>query len=149
MNRYRWALLAAVLLLSACGPSPAPTPGKDDFHAREQAEMEKARMDFSRVMTVRLKHDGKRLEVASIVPTTVAETLVAGHSAKTIFRVNDRVDGLVLFSRDLPHGKSVKTEIGFSQLTDKRQFTFPVVQPDGSLREETFIVEQIVQPPSL
>lgn len=104
-------------------------------------------MDFSKVTVVRLLRDGKRLEVANVTPTVVATVSVAGEPVKTIFRINDRVDSLVLFSRDIVNARSIKTEISFARLTESRQFVFPVVQADGGLREEKFSVEQIVQPP--
>jgi hypothetical protein len=108
--------------------------------------MEKASMDFSHVVIVRLQNDGKRLEVASIMPRVVGEAQVSGQHAKTIFRVNDATDGLVLFSRDLLNGKSYRTEMKFSELEAKKGFTFPVVQADGSLREKQYTLEKIITP---
>src|SRR5450432_1774595 len=132
----RWVRIlvasAVSMVLSACGPSsPPPAPASKtaasatDPHAQAQATMEKASMDFSHVVVVRLQNDGKRLEVASIMPVVVAQTQVSGQLAKTIFRVNDTTDGLVLFSRDLMNGKSYPTEMKFSELEAKKGFTFP------------------------
>ena len=106
--------------------------------------MEKISMDFSHVIVVRLQDDGKRLEVASVMPRVVAQAQISGQQAKTIFRVNDARDGLVLFSRDLPNGKSYRTEMKFSELESKKGFAFPVVQADGSLREKQYTLEKIV-----
>jgi hypothetical protein len=147
------AASAVLVVLPACGPSdtPPPPPGPiassgTDPHAQTQAEMEKASLDFSHVVIVRLRADGERLEVASIMPSVVAEAEVSGQHAKTIFRVNDTTDGLVLFSRDLFNGKSYRTEITFSDLESRKGFTFPVVQADGSLQEKQFTLERIVSP---
>ena len=101
-------------------------------------------MDFGHVVLVRLRTGGKRLEVASIMPTVVAEAQLAGQSAKTIFRVNDTTDGLVLFSRDLLNGSSYRTEMKFPDLKTKKGFSFPIVQADGSLREKQYTLEKIV-----
>jgi len=101
-------------------------------------------MDFNHVIVVRLQNGGKRLEVASIMPRVVADVQVSGQHAKTIFRINDTKDGLVLFSRDLRNGKSYRTEMTFSDLKDKKGFAFPVVQPDGSLEEKQYTLERIV-----
>jgi hypothetical protein len=108
--------------------------------------MEKASMDFSKVIVVRLLQDGKRVEVSSVMPAVVAEATVNGQSAKTIFRVNERNDGLVLFSRDIRNNKSFRTELALSQITARRQFSFVVVQADGSLKEASFALERVVTP---
>lgn len=144
------ALVFLVALVFGCGRSDPPPPGSSaaaaDPHLQLQTEMEKGTMDFSRVTIVRLQRDGKRLEVASVMPTVVALTSVAGNEAKTIFRINDRGDALVLFSRDLPNARSYKTDLSFSKLAANQSFSFPVVQPDGRLAEQTFTVEKIIPP---
>jgi len=145
-------LLTTVGPMTGCG-NPSGTSGtqpaaavKNDPHAVEQAAMEQATLDFSRVVVVRLKKDGKRLEVTSIMPLVVAETLVSGQPAKTVFRLSQAGDGLVMFSRDLPKGASFRIEIRFDELRQKKAFTFPVVQKDGSLLENRFELEQIITP---
>jgi hypothetical protein len=147
----RWLALAltAALVggLGGCGRSDAPATPKMDPHLLLQQQMEKGSMDFSRVTTVRLLRDGKRLEVISVSPTLVARATVAGEEAKTLFAINERVDALVLFSRDIPGTRSVKTEMPLSQLKSKPSFVFPVVQADGRLKEESFSVEKIIEPP--
>jgi len=153
--RWTGVLIASAVSVafSACGPSsppPAPpsqtVPSGTDPHAQAQAAMEKASMDFSHVVVVRLQNDGKRLEVASIMPAIVAHAQVSGQEAKTIFRINDATDGLVLFSRDLVNGKSYRTEMKFSELEAKKGFAFPVVQADGTLQEKQYTLEKIVTP---
>lgn len=147
-------VLALVLLaagLCACGRSESP-PGSaavagSDPHLLLQQEMESGTMDFSKVTIVRLQREGKRLEVASVMPTEVARTSLAGNEAKTIFRINDRGDALVLFSRDLPNARSYKTELSLAKLAANKSFAFPVVQPDGRLSEHTFTLEKIITPP--
>jgi hypothetical protein len=140
-----WPIVAMALLVSACGPSAPPVPGASDVHAQLQAEMEKGSMDFGSVTIVRLLRDGKRLEVASVAPTFVAQAAIGTVQAKTIFRVNDKGDALTLFTRDLPNGRSFKSELTFAQLESGKQFTFPVVQADGQVREEKFSVERIIR----
>lgn len=145
-----WLNMTALLLaLTACGksaaPPVAPTPG--DPHAAEQATMEKSTLDFSNVLVVRLQSEAGRLEVTSVLPATVAATTVAGQNAKTIFRINEKGNGLVLFSRDLLNGKSFRTELTLAELEQKKAFNFPVVQPDASLKERSFTLEKIVRQP--
>lgn len=139
--------LALIVAAGGCGRSEAPAPLKTDPHLLQQQQMEKGSMDFSRVTTVRLLHDGKRLDVISVAPTLVAKAVVAGEDAKTLFAINERVDALVLFSRDIPGKRSVKTEMPLAQLKSKPNFAFPVVQADGRLKEESFSVEKIIEPP--
>lgn len=141
------ATALAVVLLAACGKDkPVPPPTANDPHALLQAEMEKGTMDFSHVVVVRLNRGGKLLEVPSVNPTTVAETMLNGVAAKTIFRINDQGTALVLFSRDLLNAKSFKTEMPFADLQAKGKFTFPVVQADGRLKEEDFSLNKIATP---
>lgn len=144
------ALAAVALILCACGRQesvPSVTPAANDPHLLLQNEMEKSTMDFSRVTIVRLQRDGKRLEVVSVMPTEIARARLGSAEAKTIFRINDRGDALVLFSRDLPNARSYKTDLSLAQLAAKSGFTFPVVQPDGRLAEQTFTLEKIISPP--
>lgn len=150
MSRAGWIVGAISLAAFAagCGRQDSPPGPALDPHRILQQEIEKGTMDFNRVVTVRLRREGKRLEVVSVNPTLVARAMVGGEEAKTLFRINDRGDALVLFSRDVPGSRSLKTEIPFSQLGEKQNFSFPVVQNDGRLKEESFAFEQIVQPPS-
>jgi hypothetical protein len=151
----RWVRILAAsavsVALSACGPSdtaPAPAtkiePSATDPHAQAQADMEKAGINVNHVVVVRLQKDGSPLEVTSIFPRMVSEGQVSGQRAKTIFRINDTSDGLVLFSRDLVNGKSYRTEMKFSELEAKKGFTFPEVQKDGSLKEQQYTLKKIV-----
>ena len=140
------ALLGAILL-NACSPSPRPArKAANDAHTKAQREMESALMSSSRIVIVRLQSEGKRVEVTSILPAEIAEAKVKGEVAKTIFRVNDAGDGLVLFSRDLEKGSSYRTELKFAELERSRGFVFPVLQPDGSLKERSFALELIAIP---
>ena len=142
------AVLAAVLL-AACGPDPAPRAGKKkgpDPHAIQQAEIERSVMASSQVVIVRLQSEGKRVEVTSILPADIAQATVKGEVVKTIFRVNDAGDGLILFSRDVAKSTSYRTELKFADLESKKGFVFPVVQPDGSLKERSFSLEAIAIP---
>jgi hypothetical protein len=155
VSTTKWvpALLIVIAgLMTGCDNSSrtsgtqTPAAAKNDPHAAEQAEMEKATMDFSNVVVVRLKKDDKRMEVTSIMPLVVAETQVSGQPAKTVFRVNQAGDGLVMFSRDLLKGASFRIEIKFDALEKKKAFTFPVLQKDGRLLENRFELEKIIIP---
>lgn len=146
LMRVALAGLAACALL-ACSRGPqvvAATP--NDPHGVLQAELEKGNPDLNNLTVVRLQADGKRMEVTSVLPAVVAEAVVAGVSAKTIFRLNDKTDGLVLFSRDILNGKSSKVDLPFAELETRKGFTFPVVQPDGSLKEQSFTLEKVLRP---
>jgi len=118
-----------------------------DPHLAEQEALAKGTPDFSNLMVVRLQSDGRRVEVTSVLPAKVAETIISGQSAKTIFRINEKSDGLILFSRDLPNGKSFRTDLSIADLEKQKSFSFPVVQPDGSLSKHSFVLEKIVRQP--
>jgi len=142
-----WILPLLALALVACKRTEVPPAAAlQDAHLTLQQEMEKATMDFSHVVVVRLSSEGKRVEVTSVMPAVVAEAQVAGQTAKTIFRVNDAGNALVMFSRDVPHGTSNRTEVAFAELERKKGIVFPVVSADGSLREREFVLEKIVTP---
>ena len=138
-----------LIVLGACGKSPTPpvVVAAGDAHAAEQAAMEAGGMDFSNLLIIRLQSEGKRVEVTSVLPATVAQAIVSGQTAKTIFRVNEKGGGIVLFSRDLLNGKSIRTELSIADLEQKKSFSFPVVQPDASLKERSFALEKIIRQP--
>lgn len=147
-ERVKQLLCVALLAALAGCDKPAsvqPPAEKIDAHAKMQAELEAGTPEFSHVVSVRLSGEGKRVEVSSVLPITIAEATLSGQSAKTIFRVNPAGDALILFSRDLQKGSSFRTEIKFSELESKKGFAFPVVQPDGSLREQRFELERIAR----
>ena len=148
MSRTILLALCAALLLGACKPAAPPPRDKAaaDPHAKIQAEMEGSVMSSGRVVIVRLRSEGKRVEVTSIFPAEIAEARVKGQTAKTIFTVNGAGDGLVLFSRDLLNGTSYRAEVKFAELEQRKGLVFPVLQPDGSLKERAFSLEQIAIP---
>ena len=127
--------------------SGAAAPTANDPHLAEQEALAKGTPDFSNLVVVRLQSDEKRVEVTSVLPAKVAEATVSGQSAKTIFRINAKGDGLVLFSRDLPNRKSFRTDLSLAELEQKKSFSFPVVQPDGSLSKHSFVLEKVVRQP--
>jgi hypothetical protein len=138
--------LCTALALAACGRSEAPRKNRAaDPHYKQQLEMEKG-MGFKKIVIVRLQSEGKRVEVTSILPAEIAEVNVKGEIAKTIIRVNDTEDGLVFFSRDVPKGTSYHVEVKFAELERNKAVVFPVLQPDGSLKERSFSLEQIAIP---
>lgn len=138
--------VALLALLVGCKPASVPPAAvSEDAHAKMQAEMEAGAPDLGNVVSVRLREQGKRVEVTSVLPTIIAEATLSGQSAKTIFRVNPAGDGLILFSRDLSKGSSYRTEIKFSELESKKGFVFAIVQPDGSLQERRFELEGVVR----
>ena len=142
------ALLLGAVLLGGCDSQPAAKKKRDpnNPHAKVQKEMEDSLLASGKVIIVRLQSEGKRVEVTSILAAEIAEARVKGEVAKTIFRVNDAGDGLVLFSRDLAKNTSYRTELKFADLERKNAFVFPVVQPDGSLAERSYTLEQIAIP---
>ena len=151
-DSFLWLRVAAIcLVLAGCGKAPPPpsarTPAAGDPHAAAQASMEAGTPDLSNVVIIRLQSEGQRVEVTSVLPAIVAEATLAGQSAKTIFRVNEKGAGLLLFSRDLPHGKSFRVDLSLSDLEQKKSFSFPVVQPDASLKERAFALEKIIRQP--
>ena len=154
MKRVSWWLnvVAPLLIFSvACGKSPPPAAvlpqTSGDPHATEQLAMEQGAPDFSNLLIIRLQSGGRRVEVTSVLPAVISEATVAGQAAKTIFRVNEGGNGIVLFSRDLPHGKSFRTELSLQELQQKGSFSFPVVQADASLKERSFALEKIIRQP--
>ncbi len=144
-----WLNIAAIALaLTACGKTPPPVAaprGAGDPRLAEQTALEKGMMDFSNVLVIRLQSEGKRIEVTSVLPAIVAETLLAGKTAKTIFRVNEKGNGLILFSRDLPNGKSSRTEMTLAEREQKKSLSFPVVKPDTALKKRAFTLEKIIR----
>lgn len=149
LSRF-FVLLLLASALGACQqsspPAPPPAIAANDPHALMQADMEKASMDFSRVVVVRLTSEGKRVEVTSVMPAPISQAEVAGQSAKTIFAVNGAGNGLILFSRDILKASSFRTEMKFAELESGKGFKFPVVQADGSLQEREYVLEKIVIP---
>lgn len=142
-------LLILLAALAGCKPGDnahVAAPVEAGPHLQIQMEMEKGAPDFSRVVVVRLTSGGKRVEVTSILPAVIAEAQVSGQPAKTIFRVNDAGTGLVMFSRDVPHNTSNRTEASFDELERNKGVVFPVVEADGSLKERKFVLEKIVIP---
>jgi hypothetical protein len=143
----RWLFLLA-FLLAGCKPSEVPPqsvqPVVGNVHLQRQQEMEKASMDFSRVVSVRLNSEGKRLEVTSIMPMILAEVRVKDVQAKTIFRVNDAGNKLQMFSLDSLNGSSIFTEVDFAELEMKKGVTFAVLDAEGRLQNRTFALEKIV-----
>ena len=135
-------------LLGGCDSQPSAKKKRDpnNPHAKLQQEMENSVMAAGKVVIVRLQSEGKRVEVTSILSAEIAEAKVKGEVAKTIFRVNDTGDGLVLFSRDALKNTSYRTELKFADLERKRGFVFLVVQPDGSLVERSYALEKIAIP---
>ena len=142
------ALLLGALLLGGCDSQPTAKKKRDpnDPHVKMQKEMENSVLASGKVIIVRLQSEGKRVEVTSILAAEIAGAKVKGEVAKTIFRVNDAGDGLVLFSRDALKDTSYRTELKFADLERKKGFVFPVVQPDGSLAERSYALEQIAIP---
>ncbi|MFA6544487.1 MAG: hypothetical protein WCS99_08680 [Limisphaerales bacterium] len=149
MPRIFWTAGLAVLL-AACQPSgsggKAPAPLANDPHLAMQQELETGGIDLSNLVVIRLRNAGSRVEVTSVLPAMIAETTVGGQPAKTVFRVNPAGDGLILFSRDILNGKSFRVDMRFAELEAKKGFAFPVVQPDGALKEQSFTLEKILRP---
>lgn len=117
-----------------------------DPHAIAQSELEKISLDLQRFVAVRIQDGERRLETSPLSPAIVADAHLGNESFKTIFRVNPQGDALIMFSRDVFNGRSYRTEIPLAELARLGTFTFPVVQPDGSLKARDFKLVQIVKP---
>lgn len=117
-----------------------------DPHAIAQLELEKVSLDLQRFVAVRIQDGERRLEASPLSPAIVADARLGNESFKTIFRVNSQGDTLIMFSRDVFNGRSYRTEIPLAELARLGVFTFPVVQPDGSLKARDFKLVQIVKP---
>jgi hypothetical protein len=150
MNRFLLtALVLAAALVAGCGDAPKPAAKAkraDSPHAKAQTNIESGVLSSGKVIIVRLQSEGKRVEITSILPSEIAMVKVKGEVAKTIFAVNETGDGIILFSRDLAKDTSYRTELKFTDLESKRGFVFPVVQSDGTLKEHSYALEQIVIP---
>jgi len=117
-----------------------------DPHALAQLELEKPSLDLQRFVAVRIQDGDRRLEASPLAPAIVADTRLGDESIKTLFRVTPEGDKLILFTRDVFNARSHRTEILLSELEKQQSFTFPVVQPDGSLKAREFNLLQIVRP---
>lgn len=141
-------VLPLLVFISACHPEDQKTNAaatSADPVAAEQQEMEMPDMDLSNVVVVRLSSEGKKIEVTSLLPSTIATSTLKGQEqAKTIFRIAAHGTSLMLYSRDGAKNTSLKTEIKLDELKQKKQFVFPVVQADGSTRQNTFTVDKVI-----
>lgn len=144
-------LISALGLLAACQPSGSggrniSPPVANDPHLAMQLDLERGGMDLSNLVIVRLTEGSKRVEVTSMQPAVLASIEIDRQTAKTIFRINQSSDALILFSRDLPNARSFRSELQLTELEARKGFVFAVVQPDGSLKEKSFVLEKILRP---
>ncbi|GBG02277.1 hypothetical protein AZSI13_16040 [Azospira sp. I13] len=154
MTLLRFLAVTLAVLLAACGNDKSTGNAVDgqalvvptDPHAIAQRELEKPSLELQRFVAVRIQDGDRRLEASPMAPAIVADTRLGEESIKTLFRVNPEGDKLILFTRDVFNARSHRTEILLTELQQQQSFTFPVVQPDGSLKAREFKLLQIVRP---
>ena len=136
------AVLAAILVYG-CG-SNGDTVLKDRAKIVEmQQELGTPSFDLSRVVVVRLTIDNERREVTSIMPVVFSETLVPDGPAKTILRVEQKTDTLILFTRDPREKVAYRTEIPVKDRTARPAIEFPVIDATGRVTKRKIVVENV------
>jgi hypothetical protein len=136
------AALAAALVIG-CG-SNGDTVLKDRAKIVEmQQELGTPTFDLSRVVVVRLAVGNERREVTSIMPVIFSETLVPDGPAKTILRVEQKTDTLILFTRDPREKVAYRTEIPVKDLAARPAVEFPVIDATGTVTKRKIVVENI------
>jgi hypothetical protein len=135
------AALAVVLVL---GCTSDGTVVKDRAKIVEmQQELGTPTFDLSRVVVVRLTIDNERREVTSIMPVVFSETLVPDGPAKTILRVEQKTDTLILFTRDPREQVAYRTEVPVKDRTSRPSVEFPVIDATGKVTKRKVVVENI------
>lgn len=101
-------------------------------------------IDLSKVLILRLQRDGQRVEVTSLAPAVIGAAKNGPPGARTLFSFTPRRDKLVLFGQNVPEFKGFYQEIPLADLQPGKRFRFPVVQDDGSVKEQEFTVEKVI-----
>ena len=137
--------LAALLIglgLSACATTEWRTITDPAEIAATRTTASKVNPDFSKLLILRLQRDGQRVEVTTLAPTIVGAAKDGPPGARTLFTFTPERDKLVLFGQNVPEFKGFYQEIPFAELQPGKRFSFPVVQENGSVKEQEFTVEK-------
>ena len=143
---YRSTLAALIIAigLSACATPEWRTITDVKEIAATRATVGKPGLDLSRVIMLRLQRDGQRVEVTSIGPAVIGAAKNGPPGARTYFTFSPERDKLILFGQNVPEFKGFYQEIPFAELQPGKRFRFPVVEDDGSVREQEFTVEKVI-----
>jgi hypothetical protein len=142
-SRTLTALLIG-LSLTACATTEWRTITDVKEIAATRTTVNKPNLDLSKVIILRLQRDGQRVEVTSIGPATIGAAKNGPPGARTIFTFSPARDKLVLFGQNVPEFKGFYQEIPLAELPEGKRFRFPVVQEDGSVKEQEFTVEKLI-----
>jgi len=143
---YRNTLAALIIALGlgACATPEWRTITDIKEIAATRTVVNKSTLDLSKVIILRLRRDGNRVEVTSLVPSVVGAAKDGPPGARTVFAFSPERDKLVLFGQNVPEFKGFHQEIPVSELQPGKRFRFPVVQEDGSVKEQEFTVEDLI-----
>lgn len=139
--------LAALLIglgLAACASNEWRTITDVKEIAATRTAVNRSSLDLSKVLILRLQSDGQRIEVTSLAPATIGAAKNGPPGARTVFNFTPERDKLVLFGQNVPEFKGFYQEIPVSELQAGKRFRFPVVQDDGSVKEQEFTVEKLI-----
>lgn len=142
--RNTLANLFIAIGLSACATPEWRTITDVKEIAATRTAVNKGALDMSKVIILRLQREGKRVEVSTIAPSVVGAAKDGPPGARTVFAFSPERDKLVLFGQNVPEFKGFYQEIPVSELQPGKRFRFPVVQEDGSVREQEFTVENLI-----
>ena len=143
-TRNRFAALMLALGLAACATPEWRTITDIKEIAATRTAVNQSTLDLSKVIVLRLQRDAKRVEVTSLAPSIVGAAKDGPPGARTVFAFTPARDKLVLFGQNVPEFKGFHQEIPIDELQPGKRFRFPVVQEDGSVKEQEFTVEELL-----
>ena len=143
-HRSTLAALIISLGLAACATPEWRTITDVKEIAATRTTVSKPNLDFSKVIILRLQLNGQRVEVTNIGPSTIGAAKDGPPGARTIFTFTPNSDRLVLFGQNVPEFKGFYQEIPIADLQPGKSMRFPVVQDDGSVKEQEFTVEKLI-----
>ena len=133
--------------LAACATTEWRTITDINEIAATRTRVDKPGMDMSKVVVLRLRRDGQRVEVSSVTPTVLGRAAHGARAARTVANFTPERDKLMLFGQNVGERKGFYREISVSELRPGERFRFPVVQDDGSVKDLEFIVESLITRP--
>ena len=142
--RNRLAVLILASGLAACATPEWRTITDIKEIAATRTAVNQSTLDLSKVIVLRLQRDAKRVEVTSLAPSIVGAAKDGPPGARTVFAFTPARDKLVLFGQNVPEFKGFHQEIPIDELQPGKRFRFPVVQEDGSVKEQEFTVEELL-----